>query len=78
MKIMKNIKSQFGAVTLALIVASVTFSACKDDIEVGKINENNYTVGNGLFAYINDDNGKYLFSNIEFRNEGNISLYLNT
>ena len=77
MKNIKFIKSQFSIITLVLTLASVAFSACKDDIEVGKIDENNYVIGEGHLAYINDDNGKYLFSNVEFRKEGNISLYLN-
>ena len=78
MKNIKFIKSQFSVITLTLILTSVVFSACKDDIEVGRMDESNYLAGNGSFAYIDDDNGKYLFSNVEFRNEGGISLYLNT
>jgi len=78
MKNTEYIKLQFSVIILMLILTSVAFFACKDDIEVGKIDESNYVTGDGSFAYINDDNGKYLFSNVEFRDKGNISLYLNT
>ena len=77
MKNIKLINLQFSIPVWVLTLASISFSACKDDIEVGKIDENNYAVGEGSFAYINDSNGKHIFSNVEFRNEGNISLYLN-
>lgn len=77
MKSIKYIKSQFSAITLALIFAGASFSACSDDIEVGKADENNYIAGNESLVYVNDNNGKFLFSTIEFRMEGNLSLYLN-
>lgn len=77
MKNIKHIKSQFSIVALVMILASILLPSCSDDIEVGKANENEYVTGSKSLAYISDNNGKYLFSNIEFRMEGNLSLYLN-
>jgi hypothetical protein len=77
---MKNItfmKQQFGIITLGVILVSSLFTACNDNIEVGKLDEQNYVVGNTSLAYIDDDKGKYLFSNVEFRDKGSMALYLN-
>jgi hypothetical protein len=77
---MKNItfmKQQIGIITLGVILVSSLFTACNDDIEVGKMNEQNYVIGNTSLVYISDDKGKSLFSNVEFRDKDSIALYLN-
>ena len=61
----------------ALVLAGGLFTACSDDIVVGQIDENNYTTGDGsVVAYISDSNGKRMFTNVEFRSKGDVSLQL--
>lgn len=63
----------------AFILAGGLLTACSDDISIGSIDENRFTTGDGsVMGYISDNNGKRMFSNVEFRNEGNMYLQLNT
>lgn len=75
MKSTKFIKPQYWLVAFMLVA---TFTACADDdIKIGQADEGNYTVSNEELAFINDINGKRMFTVAEFRNEGSTELFVN-
>lgn len=65
---------------LAAMFASVgcVFTSCEDNIEVGRIDENNYATSGNILGYLTDTNGKRSISNVEFRSNGTTELSLNT
>ena len=75
MKSTKFIKPQYWLMAFMLVA---TFTACTDDdIKIGQADEGNYTVSNEELAFINDINGKRMFTVAEFRNEGSTELFVN-
>lgn len=63
----------------ALVLSGGLFTACSDDVVVGQIDENKYTTGDGsVMGYISDSYGKRMFTNVEFRSAGDVSLRLKT
>lgn len=63
----------------ALVLSGGLFTACSDDVVVGQIDENKYTTGDGsVMGYISDSYGKRMFTSVEFRNAGDVSLFLKT
>lgn len=52
-------------------------SSCADEISVNEIHEEKYEIGNkSAKGYISDENGKRMFSVVEFRDSGGISFHL--
>ena len=75
MKRIKFIKPQYWLMAFVLIGC---LAACtNDDIKIGQVDEGNYTVSNEELAFINDINGKRMFTVTEFRNEGSTELFVN-
>lgn len=59
----------------ALVLSAGLFAACSDDVLVGQVDESKYTTGDGsVMGYVSDSYGKRMFSNIEFRSSGSVSL----
>ena len=74
---MKYLKSKYWIA--AFILAGGLLTACSEDITVGTLDENRYSTGDGsVMGYINDNNGKRMFSNVEFRDAGDMYLQLKT
>lgn len=64
--------------TMALILSSSLYTtACTEDITISQIDESNYTISNEQLGYVCDENGKRIFTNVEFHTEGNTTFYLN-
>lgn len=77
MKYIHYMKLKYWAT--ALLLSGGLLTACTDDLVVGQVDENNYTTGDGsVMGYISDSNGKRMFTNVEFRSSGHISLHLKT
>lgn len=75
MKRIKFIKPQYW---LMAFVLTACLAACtNDDIKIGQVDEGNYTVSSEELAFINDINGKRMFTVTEFRNEGSTELFVN-
>ncbi len=63
----------------ALALSGSVCTACSDDVVVGTVDENKYTISDaGTMGYISDNYGKRMFTNIEFRSAGDFFLYLKT
>lgn len=63
----------------ALVLSGGLFTACFDDVVVGQVDEKQYTTGDGsVMGYISDSYGKRMFTNVEFRSAGDVSLRLKT
>lgn len=62
----------------ALVLAGGLFTACSDDLTIGQVDESKYETAGSVMGYINDSYGKRMFTNVEFRSAGNVSLYLKT
>ncbi|MBB4045906.1 hypothetical protein GGR06_003731 [Bacteroides reticulotermitis] len=62
----------------ALVLSGGLFVACSDDVSVGQLDENQYTISDGVMGYISDNSGKRMFSNTEFRSEGSLPFHLKT
>ena len=74
---MKYLKSKYWIA--ALMLAGGLLTACSEDITVGTLDENRYSTGDGsVMGYISDNNGKRMFSNVEFRDAGDMYLQLKT
>lgn len=68
---------RFKSWVTALVLSGGLLTACADDIVVGQIDENNYTTGDGsVMGYVSDSNGKRMFTHVEFRSAGDVSLQL--
>lgn len=65
-------------ITLLIASTGCLFTSCEEDIEGGRIDENNYVTNNNLMGYLIDNNGKRSISNVDFRSEGTSEVYLNT
>lgn len=76
MKYNKFIKVQLF--TLLFTSVGCIFTSCEENIEVGRIDENNYTTTNEVMGYVMDSNGKRAISNAEFRSTGTTEVILNT
>lgn len=76
MKYNKFIKVQLF--TLLFTSVGCMFTSCEENIEVGRIDENNYTTTNEVMGYVMDSNGKRAISNAEFRSTGITEIILNT
>lgn len=63
--------------TLILFLVNC-FTACEGDIETSRIDEETYIVSNELLGYVTNQEGSRTVSNVEFRNEGTSSFYLNS
>ena len=63
--------------TLILFLVNC-FTACEGDIETSRIDEETYIVSNELLGYVTNQEGRRTVSNVEFRNEGTSSFYLNS
>lgn len=64
--------------TMALILSSSLYTtACTEDITISQLDESNYTISNEQLGYVCDENGKRIFTNVEFHTEGNTTFYLN-
>ncbi len=62
-----------------LMLSSSLFGACSDDISIGQVDESKYVTGDGnVMGYISDNYGKRMFTNVDFRTSGNVSLFLKT
>lgn len=64
-----------GLVAL-LLVSGGLFTACEESIEVGTINESDYTTSSDILGYTVNKDGKRANSVVELRQEGNTVLYL--
>lgn len=74
---MKYLKSKYWIA--AFMLAGSLLTACSEDITVGTLDENRYSTGDGsVMGYISDNNGKRMFSNVEFRDAGDMYLQLKT
>jgi len=74
---MKYLKSKYWIA--AFMLAGGLLTACSEDITVGTLDENRYSTGDGsVMGYISDNNGKRMFSNVEFRDAGDMYLQLKT
>lgn len=61
----------------ALVLSGGLFTACSDDVVVRQVDEKQYTIGDGsVMGYISDSYGKRMFTNVEFRSVGDVSLRL--
>ena len=70
-----NMKSWIAA----LVLSAGLFAACSDDVLVGQVDESKYTTGDGsVMGYVSDSYGKRMFSNVEFRSSGSVSLHFKT
>ena len=70
-----NMKSWIAA----LVLSAGLFAACSDDVLVGQLDESKYTTGDGsVMGYVSDSYGKRMFSNVEFRSSGSVSLHFKT
>lgn len=64
---------------VTLLLAAGLFSACSEELIVGQVNENDYTPADGaVVAYVSDQYGKRMFSNVDFRSAGSVALRLKT
>src|SRR3712207_7241815 len=75
MKRIKFIKPQYWL--MAFVLTGCLAACTNDDIKIGQVDEGNYTVSNEELAFINDINGKRIFTVTEFRNEGSTELFVN-
>ena len=74
---MKQIK--FKYLMMAFVVVGGLFTACDDNgIEVAEADEGRYTISDELLGFITDSKGKRLFSNVDFRTNGETQLFLHT
>ncbi|MDH6307085.1 hypothetical protein M2451_002319 [Dysgonomonas sp. PFB1-18] len=74
---MKYLKIKYWIAAFILVGGLLT--ACSEDIAVGTLDENRYSTGDGsVMGYISDNNGKRMFSNVEFRDAGDMHLQLKT
>lgn len=64
---------------ITLVLSGGLFTACSDEVVIGQIDENKYTTNDGeIMGYISDSNGKRMFTNVEFRSQGNVAFHLKT
>ncbi|MGP1539661.1 BT_3987 domain-containing protein [Bacteroides pyogenes] len=75
MKRIKFIKPQYWL--MAFVLTGCLAACTNDDIKIGQVDEGNYTVSSEELAFINDINGKRMFTVTEFRNEGSTELFVN-
>ncbi|MDO5663727.1 MAG: DUF1735 domain-containing protein [Bacteroidia bacterium] len=62
---------------LGLIIATgIIFSACNENIEIGKIDENKYATTDKPIGYILDGQGKRNVGFVELRNKSQVEVYL--
>lgn len=62
-----------------LMLSGSLFGACSDDISIGQVDESKYVTGDGnVMGYISDNIGKRMFTNVDFRTSGNVSLFFKT
>ena len=71
--------NRFLNIPMFMVILFMTscLAACEEDITTSLINEETYTVSDDLLGYVTNQEGKRLASNVDFRNEGNTSFYLN-
>lgn len=63
---------------VVILLLASCFTACEENIETSLIDEDAYVTSNELLGYVTNQEGKREVSNVEFRNEGSTSFYLNT
>lgn len=63
---------------VVILLLASCFTACEENIETSLIDEDVYVTSNELLGYVTNQEGKREVSNVEFRNEGSTSFYLNT
>ena len=62
---------------LALVFISLgLLSSCEDSLKLGQLDESNFETPEQAIGYLMDGNGKNNMSLVEFRNEGEIDIYL--
>ena len=62
---------------LALVFISLgLLSSCEDSLKLGQLDETNFETPEQAIGYLMDGNGKNDMSLVEFRNEGEIDIYL--
>lgn len=63
----------------ALVLMAGLFTACSDEVIIGQLDENIYATGDGtVMGYVVDNYGKRMFTNVEFRNSGDVLFQLKT
>lgn len=78
---MKYIQMNFKYWAAALMLTGGMFTAsCSDDIILGEVNDGRFDTPEAgeVVAYVSDNAGKRMFSNLEFRSEGEIAFTLKT
>lgn len=62
---------------VAMVLAGSLLSSCSDDVLIGESNNERYEIGDGSSrAYVSDMAGRRFFTNVEFRDKGNVDLKL--
>lgn len=59
---------------ISIAFLAYIFSACSESIEIGKLNEENYTTSEEAIGYIIDNQGKRILNFVEFRAEGQVDI----
>lgn len=67
-----------GLLSISLIASGCLMTSCDDDINLGKVNEDNYTTSGENIGYILNDEGRRTLSSTEFREEGSMTLYFSS
>lgn len=70
----KNIKTFF--ILFAVLFASFYFISCEETLTVGKIDESNYETPQNSIGYLVSNNGKKNIDFVEFRDEGEVNIFL--
>ena len=74
--IMKNYLYNKILIVMLCCYVGAIFSSCSNDITVATIDEDNYITSKTPQAYVLNQEGKRLTSLVEFREEGNSSIYV--
>lgn len=70
---------KLACLMVSLVLTGVLSTACTDTVLIGQVDEGRYEVGDGsITGYISDSDGKRMVTNVDFREEGDVALYLKT